>query len=181
MNAAQQGESLIDAASTEGLEHLLQCDDMSSAVEMPSGDPPGDMWTVDDAIANLGITKRTVLRKIKNGELTGYKVQGLYGPEWRLNPVLKSRDMSPVTFVSGDRPVTSPLSPEIIEEFKNQIAELKAQNTALQKELQGANWRNGYLEAQAEGKDQQIKLLTDSQYNQRGWLANFVRWFIGSR
>ncbi len=181
MNAAQQGESLIDAASTEGLEHLLQCDDMSSGVEMSSGDPSGDMWTVDDAIANLGITKRTVLRKIKNGELTGYKVQGTYGPEWRLNPVHKSRDLSPVTNVTGDRPLTGAVSPDIIEEFKSQIAELKAQNTALQKELQGANWRNGYLEAQAEGKDQQIKLLTDSQHNQRGWWPKFARWFIGSR
>lgn len=181
MTASQKDESPIDALSTEGLEALLEGDDLSP-VEVSSSDPAGDMWTVDDAIKKLGITKRTVLRKIKNGEITGYKVPGVYGQEWRLYPVVATGDLSPVTSEPGDRKLVTSNSAEIVEELRSQISELKSINSSLQKDLQSANWRNGYLEAQTQVKDEHIKLLTDSQQKEQpGLLVRFSRWFLGSR
>lgn len=100
MNASRRDEQPIDALSIDGLEHVLESGDMSPGVEMVPGDLGCDMWTVEDAIRQLGITRRTVLRKLKNGELTGYKISGPYGPEWRLNPCDHTGD------TTGD-PVTS--------------------------------------------------------------------------
>ena len=66
--------------TVEGLEHVLEAgdtgDDLSPGDIMAPSDQPGDMWTLDDATRKLGVTKRTVLRKLKNGELTGHKVPG---------------------------------------------------------------------------------------------------------
>ncbi len=59
--------------------------------------------------------------------------------------------------------------------------DLKFRCAELESKLQAAAWRNGYLESKLEERDQQIKLLTDSQYNQRGWWAKFSSWFLGSR
>jgi hypothetical protein len=47
----------------------------------------------------------------------------------------------------------------------------------LKQELQGATFRNGYLEAQMEQSREQIKLLTDRQSKSR-W-AKFWAWFTG--
>jgi excisionase family DNA binding protein len=163
--------------------------DLSPGTEMSPPDLPGDMWTVDDAIRVLGITRRTVLRKLRNGELTGHKVPGPFGPEWRLYPYIgggdRPSDLSPVTRSPGvdhqvtdfDHRVTAILSTDLTDELRKQIADLKAENVALQKDLQGANWRNGYLESQTEIKDQQIRLLTDSQHK-IGWWAKFSSWFF---
>lgn len=181
MTASQKDESPIDALSTEGLEALLESDDLSP-VEVSSSDCTGDMWTVDDAIKKLGITKRTVLRKIKNGELTGFKVPGVYGQEWRLYPIVGTGDLSPVTSGPGDRQLVTSDSVDMIDELRSQIIGLKSENSALQKDLQAANWRNGYLEAQTELKNEQIKLLTESKHNeQQSFFARFSNWFFGRR
>ncbi len=48
----------------------------------------------------------------------------------------------------------------------------------LLKELEGATYRIGYLEAQLAERDVQIKLLTDSQHKPSQW-ARFKKWFLG--
>lgn len=186
MNTSLSVETPMDALSVNGLEHVLEGGDTLSPGEMSPRDLAGDVWTVETAIRILGITKRTVLRKLKNGELKGHKVNGPYGLEWRITPPDRSGDMG------GDR-VTGDMSPgvdhvvttlttfssepDLIEEFRKQISELKAENQSLQKELQGANWRNGYLESQTEIKDLQIRLLTDSQHK-LSWWSKFASWFL---
>lgn len=184
MNVSQSGEKPMDVVSLDGLEQLLEGGDMLSPGEMSPVDLAGDIWTVENAIRVLGVTKRTVLRKLKTGELLGYKVPGQYGPEWRITPPDLAGD------ISGDRvtgemspgvdhlvtAAIAPADPELIEEFRKQISELKVENQALQKELQGATWRNGYLESQAETKDLQIRLLTDSQHKP-SWWTRLASWF----
>ena len=98
-----------------------------------------------------------------------------------LEQLLEGGDMlSPGEMSPGvDHLVTAaiaPADPELIEEFRKQISELKVENQALQKELQGATWRNGYLESQAETKDLQIRLLTDSQHKP-SWWTRLASWF----
>jgi hypothetical protein len=83
-----------------------------------------------------------------------------------------------VTKAVGDRHlVTLDISNDLVDELRKQVLELKNENLGLHKELQGANWRNGYLESQAETKDQQIKLLTDSHIR-GGWWTKFSSWFL---
>jgi len=62
---------------------------------------------------------------------------------------------------------------EVIESERNY-------SRSLNERLEAANHRNGYLEAQAEGYQEQIKLLTDSQHKQ-GWWARFASWFVTGR
>lgn len=51
-------------------------------------------------------------------------------------------------------------------------------NKELLNKVESATYRNGYLEAQLAAKDEQIKLLTDSQHKS-GWWARFSGWFTG--
>lgn len=73
-------------------------------------------------------------------------------------------------------------SPELVFELRQQIADLKMElDTKLaeaQREIQGAAYRNGYLESQLEIEREQVKLLTDSQHK-AGWWHRLSSWFIG--
>jgi excisionase family DNA binding protein len=178
-------EASSDHLTVEGLEHVLEGgdtgDDLSPGDIMAPGDRGGDMWTLDEATRLLGVTKRTVLRKLKSGELTGYKVPGPFGQEWRIYPGDKAGDMagdlSPAIASPDDLGVSPPV-PALVEELRRQLDELKSENQSLQKELQAASWRNGYLESQVQSQDTQIKLLTDSQHT-AGWWRRFCSWFTG--
>lgn len=175
----------INYLTVEGLEHVFEPGDnggdLSPGDSTPPGDQPADIWTVDDAIRHLGVTRRTILRKLKNGELVGYKVPGPFGQEWRIHPVDKggdfTGDLAPPSLSSGDQPVSPPDS-GLVDEFRRQILELKTENQTLQKELQGAHWRNGYLESQMLEREKEIKLLTDSQRKVGMW-RRICKWLAG--
>ena len=62
-----------------------------------------DLWTLQDAAQSLGISTRTVLRKLKSGALKGRKVIGTNGPEWRITPP----DIQPMTVMHSVKTVTS--------------------------------------------------------------------------
>lgn len=178
-----------DHLTVDGLEHVLEADDiggdLSPGDSQATGDPPREMWTLETAMRHLGVTKRTVLRKLKTGELTGYKVPGPYGHEWRIYPGDScddtASDLSPPALTPGD-PEQSPGVTVLVEELRRQITELKSENQGLQKDLQGANWRNGYLESQVQSQTEQIQLLTDSRHSHRRWWHKFMSYFsTGSR
>jgi hypothetical protein len=56
--------------------------------------------------------------------------------------------------------------------------ELDTKLAEAQREIQGAAYRNGYLESQLEIEREQVKLLTDSQHK-AGWWHRLSSWFIG--
>lgn len=178
-------EKLIpDHLTVDGLEHVLEAGDtggdLSPSDSQATGDPSGEMWTLEKAMRHLCVTKRTVLRKLKTGELTGYKVPGPYGQEWRIYPDDSSddtnSDLSPAAPSPGDLE-PSPGVTFLVDELRRQIAELKSENQALHTDLQGANWRNGYLESQVQSQTEQLKLLTDSQSKHRAWWRRFMSYF----
>ncbi len=70
---------------------------------------------------------------------------------------------------------------EELIELRTRLSISESENTKLKERLQGAAYRNGFLESKLEDKDQQLKLLTDSQHDRRGWWARFATWFIGAR
>jgi hypothetical protein len=77
-------------------------------------------------------------------------------------------------------PDRHPTPDSTLEPLFKRLSDIESQLAKTQSELQGAVWRNGYLEAQLEAERRQVKLLTDSQ-NKNNWWAKFMSWFFRSR
>ncbi|OWY58972.1 hypothetical protein B7486_77090, partial [cyanobacterium TDX16] len=111
-------------------------------------DTPGQdsrvSWTVEEASTHLGISSKTVLRRLQKGSLKGHKVAGQYGLEWR---VTQDNPGQPTTSTQ-DR--TGADNTEIIQ-LKTKLELMTDELKELKQQLQGASFRNGYLEAQLEG------------------------------
>jgi hypothetical protein len=154
MDAPRTGERLqgadISVIATE-IAPIPVPDNMTGGAELVAASL-GDMWTLDEAIRKLRITRRTAFRKLKTGDLTGCKVQGPYGLEWRIDPVDPGGDSHPVSVTPV---VTSELETSVPLHTQHLIEQLQAK-------LEGATYRIGYLESKLEDRDYQIKLLTDS-------------------
>lgn len=145
----------------------------------------GSWWTLAEAAIHLSANEKTLRRWIKQGRVNAVKVQGMRGEEWRIEPrqARTSRD--------GLKPGQDVVSPDIVIASQSQALDVNAEqvielrvrleifereNQQLRDQLQGATYRNGYLEARLEGKEQEIKLLTDSRHTGGLW-ARFVDWF----
>ncbi len=133
--------------------------DTSDTVETDTTD-----MSVHDAATALGITERSVWRRIRAGKLSSKLVDGK-------------------TFVSvcqSDIRLTSPapsvtVSASQTDESDHQLDKLLTLLRDKDRELQAASYRNGYLEAQLEAKNTEIKLLTDSQHKATWW-QRFKSW-----
>jgi hypothetical protein len=162
MDASLKSNNKLQSADSHVIDLYIdpaRVSDVATPVAVSESKQTGDMWTFEEAIRKLGITRRTAFRKLKKGELTGYKLEGPYGPEWRIYPVELTGD-------SGECHVTTPVIPEVNTQYL--IEQLQAK-------LEGATYRIGYLESKLEERDSQIKLLTDSQHK-TGWWDRFSSW-----
>jgi hypothetical protein len=148
----------------------------------------------------LGINKRSVIRLINEQKLDAIKENGKYlidkcAVERRkiaakkialvtddvaldIEDASPSRDDDTPLYVALDIEDAGPSRDDDTPEncFVPPSATIDA--FALLKELEGATFRIGYLEAQLAERDQQIRLLTDSQHNP-GWWARFKKWCAG--
>ncbi len=139
-------------------------------------------WTTDDAAKKLGVSQRTIFKRLKDGTLQGVRVKGKFRQEWRIQPL---HVLSPVevdcaeqegNFLNG--PVLNHQAQEVLQD-SSVTSSRSDNNSDLDKLLdvirekdqllQAATFRNGYLQAQLEGKDNEIKLLTDSQQKKSWW------------
>jgi hypothetical protein len=173
-------------ATVEGLDELFEPDTGRVTTVTPDPNLSSDitaegtmMWTLQDAAENLGLSTRTILRRLKSGAIQGYKVTGLNGPEWRIKPqddqsVEGEAVMPSVKTVTSD----TPSSPDTSHD--SYVVDL---NKQLLQQVQSLAYKNGMLEAQLnqreqqlEERDQKILLLTDSQ---RSWWSRFSNWFLG--
>jgi len=185
-------EIKFDPSSIEGMDDLLSGPDLhTSGSDKGSPDPTSPdiahWWTLPEATTALKVNERTLRRWIKSGKIEASKVQGTYSDEWRIKP--GSEISCPPVITGPGKPDPEPrrqssadspdLTPDLLE-TKIRLAIMEQENQQLKQQLQGATFRNGYLEAQLEGKDTQIKLLTDSQHK-RGWWARFSSWFVTGR
>lgn len=180
----------FDPISIEGMGDLLSGPDLSK----PGSDTPGPdlgdpevarWWTLSEATAALNINERTLRRWIKRGKVEALKVQGIYGEEWRIKPG-PGTDCPPTTpgpdipTITPARPVSVD-SPDLMSELlesKVRLSIFEQENRQLREQLQGATFRNGYLESQLEGKNREIKLLSDS-HHKAGFWKGFWGWFTG--
>lgn len=187
----------LHPASTDGLADLFSSHDRQSkdsldsqvisldAVEA-SSDSQDKAVSVQEAAKHLGISPRTVLRRLNKGSLAGYKIEGTFGVEWRVSLDSfdrQSQDSHDSQVISLDTVEASSDSQDTTEdslilELREQISmlreELSRERIDAQRQLQAAVFRNGYLEAQLESKDSAIKLLTDSQQQLKAtWWQRF--------
>ena len=187
----------LDPASTDGLADLFTSHDRQSqdsldsqvisldSVEASSGSQDKAV-SVQEAARHLGISPITVLRRLNKGSLAGYKVEGTFGIEWRVSLDTfdrQSQDSLDSQVISLDAVEASSGSQDTAEkslilELREQISmlreELSHERIEAQRQLQAAVFRNGYLEAQLETKDSEIKLLTDSQQQAKAtWWQRF--------
>jgi len=82
--------------------------------------------------------------------------------------------------VDGDD-YTDQATRETLGWFRERLDDKDAKIEALTHQLMQANYRNGYLESQVQGTQEQIKLLTDSRRAETSWWGRFASWFLGRR
>ena len=93
-----------------------------------------------------------------------------------LNTDDKTQDVVPEE-TRGERkcaPEQDSGTPPYLPELNRMLALIQEKD----KLLQAATFRNGYLEAQLENREREIKLLTDNQHKRGGWVR-FWSWFTG--
>jgi excisionase family DNA binding protein len=152
---------------TTGLDDFFSSDDKTGQ----------NVLTLEEAAERLNLSPRTVQRRLKHGQIKGFKVSGPRGPEWRIE--ISSTDVmtgegSPssddTTVSSEDRTVIHAVSSEDTTSDKPGLPEsaygqffgfYQDQIETLQERLEAATYRNGYLEAQLSGAETQLKLLPD--------------------
>ena len=197
MSATASDSNSYQPADTKGLDDLFDDPGMPAQASTSQADTPAQPSadngiSVEEAAQIHGVSPRTIIRRLQKGTLTGFKIPGQFGLEWRVSTSAQVSTNQPDTPAqlsasqsdASAQPSTSQASESVIAELRQQIEDLKVEMdeklAEAQKLLQGASYRNGYLEAQLESERQQIKLLTDSQHKQ-GWWAGFCSWFMGQK
>ena len=194
----------IESASLNGLDDLFdgsdaQADSDSVRVDTEYSSDKDSVtdiyWTPQEAAAFFGVSVRTIRRRLQDGTLDGSKMPGPNGLEWRVNPVARtdkgsvrvdvpdSSDKDSVrmdTTDSSDKDSVTVQSTEttaLADKLFDYLREKDELLLSKDKDLQAASATIGYLKAQIEAQDQQLKLLTDSQHK-GGWWAKFSSWFF---
>lgn len=180
--------------------------------------------SLKEAVEFYKISEKTIRLQIKEGKIPAKKVQGTKVLEWRIYPnglpqdeesnsisnlePDQSADASVISeyanlevspepnwYQSGSKPENSQQSAFAIE-----LRTLMDVITKQAEKLEAANYRNGYLEAQLSGAQEQLKLLPDLSAKatrtenledkianleseleaaKRSWWARFGAWFMG--
>jgi hypothetical protein len=130
---------------TTGLENIF---DVTVSDETADTSKPDTIEvSISEAAQRLGTSERTIWRRIDRGELKS-RTRGN-------KRIVKIPIYTPSTVMDSDSHVTLHDTPQTA----NALIDLRV----LLKELQGANYRIGFLEAQLDTHKEQVKLLPDLQ------------------
>lgn len=163
----------VETISTDGM------DDLYSQVENQQESPDSRLvLTVAEASARLGIPISTMYRRIRAG-----KFNTTHGEDGAVRIVIEQGNLPENHVVTAFGVVENQIdalnaTDSLVSPNENQHLQV-SQNSDLMallrlmaekdKKLEAANFRLGYLESQLEGKDREIKLLTDSQPKPTFW------------
>lgn len=154
--------------------------------------------SVEEAAGLLGISTNAVCKRLRKGTLVGRKITGKFKDEWLvegaglievLNVEFSKVEDSPSSEESESRTVQDETSddPSSVQDSPASITRLLDLVEKQSAKLEAAAGQIGYLQAQLETqtkllqvKDDQLKLLTDSQHK-RAWWARFGSWFMTGR
>lgn len=119
--------------------------------------------TIQEAAEELGVSERTVRRRIKSGELKAWKVPTAQGFEWRVNPDGDADQPAPerrrVPGSSSTEIATVGASTEfsgILERVHEDTMRLAQQNVALANEKAEIADQVGYYRAKFEDAERQL-------------------------
>lgn len=154
--------------------------------------------TVEEAARLLNISSNAVCKRLRKGTLIGKKIVGKFKDEWLvegaglieiLNVEFDKAEDSPASNASASSTVQDQTkeSPDPVQDGPDSMSRILDLVEKQSAKLEAAAGQIGYLQAQLEAqtkqlqiKDDQLKLLTDSQHKQ-GWWARFVSWFVTGR
>lgn len=172
---------LLDHASTDGLADLFDVQKDLETVGIPSetieipcetSETPNETvgsYSVAEAQKLLNLPRSTVYRYIQSG-----KYQTVKGTDGKLRILLRQSEIPIQSRETAEIPVETV---EILAETSEKNQVLSSGNvdvSELLRKLEAATYRLGYLEAQLEGKDREIRLLTDSQQQAKAtWWQRF--------
>ncbi|MBI1270859.1 hypothetical protein GC174_10535 [bacterium] len=184
---ASTGTSQADTESSTGTNRTCQAE--PGTTEDISG------WvTVEEAAGRLNISSNAVTKRLNKGRLKGKKVPGQYGDVWMIDPSGLPEEIQIRIEEEEDNPGSSKEGPgrdqgtskgqeegigntvgiadkafDLLSEMvKHQTEQIRCQTTVIET-----------LSEQLKRKDEEIKLLTDSQSAKTGWWERFSRWFMG--
>lgn len=176
MTAEQLPNTEPITLDVEGLDEFF---DTPASVSRDPGETVTQGISFKDACAHYGLKATALRTRIKAGEIAAEKVDGPNGPEWRVFP-----ERVPQPFRNSSVTLSSPIREVSDNRLLDMIQELQNKLDIANRELQGANYRVGYLENQVLERERdvqelgtQIKLLTDSQNGHRKWWHRFMSWF----
>jgi cell division protein FtsI/penicillin-binding protein 2 len=189
------------AAFTDGMDEIFDCEHQTDESVVETGEShDASEVSVSEAAKLLGITERSVWRRIRQKKLAHKLVGGKAIVTIRQSDVSERKaDTSEQLDVDvSDVSVEVDRTSEVVRstsDYLNLIAELSHK-------LEAANYRNGYLEAQLDNYREQVKLIPDLQgaaikaevqsvklaeleaalegYKSGRW-SRFCRWFLGQR
>lgn len=179
------------SVNTEGLEKLFK----PSTKDGITVDETTKELKLIEASQKYKVTERTILRWLKEGRLTGYKINGSHGMEWRITG--ESKEYIETQLIHDEHITMSPedqliitddpgMTSKSVDSLITMVDKLSSKLESTQKELQAASFRNGWLEAQLSIREEQIKLLEDKQYKateiintpplveDKGWWKKFM-------
>lgn len=110
-------------------------------------------WTIKEAAEALGLSEKTVRRRIKDGTLKAQQTQGKYGIEYHITDLKEALPLDKSLDTEGDNSLAKAL--DIIK--------------ALQEENERLAGQVGYLQAQVYELNNKVSLLTESKRNQSWW------------
>lgn len=158
--------SAVDSKSVEGLEDLL--DTMGSV----QGIVQSDDWKVEEVAEFLGLSTKTIRRRLKTGKIDGYLIDGSNGPEWRIKQ--SSLDNVP----GRDSSVNDP--PSDVQGGVDKSAD-KVLITELISKIEALTYRNGYLESQLVEREKELRLLAELSTKKSKRWSGFWQWFTNSK
>ncbi len=159
-------------------EQSIEKDDVHEHIHDVDSDST-ELVSMAEAARRLKMPYPTLRRQVLAG-----KLPSLQGPDGK--PLVKL--MTSEYSMNSRKRTTSKHEHSVdISEHSTTIQKLlelidaeRTYSRSLNEKLEAANHRNGYLEAQTEGYQDQIKFLTDSQHK-HGWWTRFSSWFVTGR
>lgn len=141
-------------------------------------------FTIDEAATRLGVSRDTIRRKIRRGELQAERRQGPYGIQWMI-PESEIRTAQEITdVVPVNRPVAIPdlvnaIAARVTEAFVEEQARTRAEIKALREELAATRETQKRIERSIEERDKRLtealRTLTERKERRPWWRRLFLR------
>lgn len=141
----------------------------------------GQQWTIKEAAEALGVSEKTVRRRIKDGTIKAAQTQGKYGVEYRITsledimPLDKGLDtdqgQGAVEYVDTGKNLAVDKNMEIEGGMAKALDIIKA----LQEENVKLAAQVGFLQAQLIELDRKVRLLAEPKQS-RSWWQRLLWW-----